>query len=79
MLGIADDGSLVYYDERRDGVTDDMIGRLCVVWIDDGRVLIKRVFHGSQPGLYDLASTAYQTIRDACVTHSALVEWIKPR
>ncbi len=79
MLGIADDGSLVYYDERRDGVTDDMIGRLCVVWIDDGRVLIKRVFRGSQPGLYDLASTAYQTIRDACVTHSALVEWIKPR
>lgn len=78
MPGVADDGWLVFYDERREGVTDDMIGRLCVVWLADGQVLIEPVFNGGAPGLYDLTSTAYETIRDAHVTHSARVEWIKP-
>lgn len=79
MPGIAEDGFLVYYDERREGVTDDFIGALCVCWLADGRALVKRIFRGREPGLYDLISTAYEPIRDAEVTHSAKVTWIKPR
>lgn len=79
MPGVAEDGFLVYYDERREGVTDDYIGSLCVCWLDDGRTLVKRVYRGREPDRYDLLSTAYEPIRDACVSHSAKVTWIKPR
>lgn len=79
MPGVAEDGFVVYYDERREGVTDDFIGSLCVCWLADGRTLIKRIFRGREPGLFDLVSTAYEPIRDAHITHSAKVTWIKPR
>lgn len=79
MPGVADEGSIVYYEERREGVTDDFIGSICVCWLDDGRTLVKRVYRGREHGRFDLISTAYEPIRDALVTHSAKVTWIKPR
>jgi hypothetical protein len=34
------------------------------VGLEDGRVLFKKLLRGSAPGLYDLESTAGDTIRD---------------
>jgi len=40
MAGQLEDGWTVYYDDRRASPSDDLVGRLCVVGLTDGRVLI---------------------------------------
>lgn len=79
MPGVAEDGWVVYYDERREGVTDDFVGALCVCWLENGSAVIKRVYRGRERGRFDLVSTGYEPIRDAVVLFSARVTWIKPR
>lgn len=78
MPGSAEDGWLIYYDSRRDPVTDDLMGKLCVVGCEDGRVLVKKIYRGRGPGLYDLAPTIGTIERDVPVTWAARVEWIRP-
>jgi transcriptional regulator with XRE-family HTH domain len=79
MPGVAEDRWLIYYDDRVAGVPDEWVGELCVVWLSDERVFIKRVYRGRDPGTFDLISTAYEPIRDEEVEWSAKVTWIKPR
>lgn len=71
MRGIADDGSLIYFENQQQPPTDDMIGYPCVVQLEDGRVLFKRLLRGSRPKLYDLESTAGDTIRDVRIAWAA--------
>lgn len=81
MPGVAEDDWLIYYDERFEAPSEDMIGQLCVVQIEDGPVLVKRIYHGGEEGKFDLVSSAssYEPIRNAQVQWIAKVEWIKPR
>lgn len=78
MTGLADDGSLIYYDERYDAPTEEMIGRPCVVWTGDGRVLIKRLFRGKERGLWDLQSTNGHVEVNVLLKYAARVTWIRP-
>lgn len=64
MRGIADDGALIYFEHQQTPPTPDMIGYPCVLELEDGRVLFKRLLRGSAPDLYDLESVAGETIRD---------------
>lgn len=57
-LGGAFDGWLIYYDERREPPTDDLLGSLCVVGLASGQVLVKLLMRGRQPGHFDLFSGA---------------------
>lgn len=81
MPGVAEDGWLIYYDERVAGVPDEWIGQMCVVWLPDGdRVYVKKVFRGRDPGTFDLISTGgHAPITDEEVEWSAKVTWIRPR
>jgi transcriptional regulator with XRE-family HTH domain len=79
LRGVAEDGWLVYYDDRRDPITPDLLGELCVVGLEDGRTLIKTPYAGRGPGLFDLESTNATTIRDVPVRWAALVTAIVPR
>lgn len=80
MRGIADDGWLVYYDNRRDPPTDDLAGEVCVLGLADGRVLIKKMIRGRKKHHFDLESTGGQpTIYDARVEWAAPVIAIVPR
>ena len=80
MPGVAEDDWLIYYDERVSGFPDDWVGKVCVVWLPDDRVYVKRVFKGRDPGTFDLVSTgSYDPMRDEEVAWSARVVWIKPR
>ena len=56
MPGLADEGALVYFDEQQTTPPRDMLGQVVVVQLTSGEVLIKRLFRGSRPGLYDLGS-----------------------
>lgn len=79
MAGIADDRWIIYYEDRREPVTEDLLGRLCVVGLSDGRVLVKKLAFGRLPGRFDLYSTQGTPLFDQDVTWAAAVEWIKPR
>lgn len=79
MRGTADDRSTLYYEDEPQPINDNMIGRLCVLWLSDGRVLVKRPRSGSAPGLFHLESTNADTMFDVPVDGGSVVDWIKPR
>lgn len=54
-LGELFDRWLVFFDDVRSPVTSDLIGKLCVCWLDDGRVLVKKVKR-QRDGLFALYS-----------------------
>lgn len=71
---------LVFYDDVRSPVTPDLHGRLCVVGLPDGRVLIKQVRPSrSRAGLYDLLSQTEGPIRAQEVVWAAKVKSMRPR
>lgn len=70
---------LVYYDDVRAPVTPDLIGRLCVVGVADGRVLIKKIKASQTPGLYHLLSQTEEPILDVEVLWAARVRSMTPR
>lgn len=78
MPGLADDGALVYYDDRRNPPTEDMLGHIVLVGLDSGEVLVKRLLRGSRRGRYDLESIAGPTRTDAHVEWAAHITAIVP-
>jgi len=79
MRGIANDGWLIFYDDRHYPPTEEMFGELCVVGTGSGNTLVKFVQPGRGPGLYDLESYNAPTMRDEPVEWAALVTSIVPR
>jgi phage repressor protein C with HTH and peptisase S24 domain len=79
MPGIANDGWLIYYDDRREPPSEEMFGELCVVALKSGDVLVKFLHQGTKRGRYHLESTGAATMRDQVVQWAALVTAIIPR
>jgi hypothetical protein len=79
MRGIAEDGWFVYYDERRDPPTEDLLGQICVVGLADGRILVKKLIRGRRKRHFDLESAAAPTLYDQRVDWAAEVKAIVPR
>jgi lambda repressor-like predicted transcriptional regulator len=79
MRGIADDGWLVYYDDRRDPPTEDLLGLPCVIELDDGRVLVKWLRRGSRKGRFTLESVSAPLMEDVKVKWAARVTFIMPQ
>lgn len=77
MRGIADDGSLIFYDER-EAPNDTHVGELCICWLEDERVMIKYPYRGAG-GLWSLESTTAATLRDVSIRWFAHVTSIVPR
>lgn len=78
MAGQLEDGWTVYYDKTQFPPTEAIAGRLCVVGLADGRVLIKKLLRGSSVGLYHLISTNAAPMMDQDVSWAAPVIWIAP-
>jgi transcriptional regulator with XRE-family HTH domain len=79
-LGPAFDGWYVYYDEVRDPPTTSLLGRLCVVGLADGRVLVKILRRGQLKGRYTLESNVGELpIYDAEVSWAARVRHMTPK
>lgn len=70
---------LVFYDKIQHPVTEDMLGELCVVGLEDGRILIKQIHRGRSPGLYNLLSPNDAPIKDVPITWGAKVNIIQRR
>ena len=66
---------LVFYDDVRHGAPpSELIGEICVVGLEDGRVLIKQLQRGKAEGLYNLHSQTEPPMRDVPVAWAAKVK-----
>jgi phage repressor protein C with HTH and peptisase S24 domain len=70
---------LVFYDEVHHPVTEELIGELCVVGLDDGRILIKQIQRGRSHGLFNLLAATEKPINDVPVKWAAKVNSIQRR
>lgn len=77
-MGLLADGALVFYSETHAAPTDDMLGQIVVVGLEDGSVLLKRLLRGSEPGLYDLESINGPMLRDQRVIWAAHIDSLVP-
>lgn len=78
-LGSFFDRWLVYYDDVRRPVTADQINKLCVVGLDDGRILIKKIQRSKTRGHFHLISQTEAPIFDAVIDWAARVKNMVPR
>jgi transcriptional regulator with XRE-family HTH domain len=78
-LGALFDNWLVFYDDVREPPGDDLVGRMCVCGLADGRVLIKALKRSQIAGLWTLLSNAEPPIYDIALDWAALVREMRPR
>ena len=78
-LGETFDRWFAFYDDVRAPITPDLIGKLCVVGLADGRVVIKRVKQGRSPGRYNLYSENDRPILDVQIEWAARVKSLATR
>lgn len=78
-LGPFFNGWLVFFDDVRSPVTEDLIGRLCVVGLADDRVLIKKLQRGRGGPRFDLHGQFGEPIEGADVVWAAPVKSVVPR
>ena len=78
-LGPAFHNWLIFYDDIRNPPTPDMLGRLCVVELADGRVMVKVLKPGNHPGLYTLVPQFGSPLFDQPVVWAALVKALTPK
>jgi transcriptional regulator with XRE-family HTH domain len=64
---------LVYYDQVQQPPTEQLLHKICVVTLADGRVLIKKLLPGSRPGRYNLLAANGDFLMDAQVKWAAEV------
>lgn len=79
MRGIADDGWLVFFDDEKEPPTTELFGKLCVLELKSGDILVRMLQPGRKKNKFDLESSTEPTLRDQDVRWAARVTWIKPR
>lgn len=72
------EGWIIFWNKDEDGVPDSCLGQLCVVKLEDGRMLVKDLYRGSRTGLYNLVSWNAPLIADAPVEWAQRVIDIRP-
>jgi DNA-binding XRE family transcriptional regulator len=78
-LGPLFDRWLVFYDDVRRPITQDLIGKLCVVGLSDGRILIKQIKKARGGKHYHLLSNTEPPILDVEIEWAAKVINMVPR
>jgi transcriptional regulator with XRE-family HTH domain len=79
MRGVADTGFLYFFEHEKRQVSGDLLGKLCVVALKSGDVLVRTLQPGRRKGRYDLESSTEPTLRDQQIEWAARITWIKPR
>jgi transcriptional regulator with XRE-family HTH domain len=75
---VAEDGWRLVYTGQQAILEEEVLNRLCVVQLTDGRMLVKRVVKGSMPQRYHLISTNAPIIEDVEIQWAARVKAIIP-
>lgn len=77
MAPLLYDGWTVYYDNRQEPPTPALYGKLCVVGLVDGRVLVRRLYPGRKPSCYDLHPANAPVMLDQAVEWAAKITFLK--
>ena len=77
-LGELFDRWIVYFDDEERAISPDLINRLCVVKLADGRVVVKKIRRAAN-GRYRLLSNTEAAIEDAEIVWAAKVIDMRPR
>jgi hypothetical protein len=70
---------LILYQDSRRPLTPALIGCLCIIGLEDGRVFVKQLQTSRAQGQFDLVSEADPPIRVAHIAWAAKIEAIIPR
>jgi transcriptional regulator with XRE-family HTH domain len=79
LFPVAENGWRLVYTGEQTLLEAEVLNRLCVVQLTDGRALVKRLVRGGIPGRYHLVSTNAPLIEDAEIVWAAPVKAIIPR
>jgi hypothetical protein len=79
LRGVADKGWLYFFDHEKRPPHRDLLGKLCVVALKGGDVVIRTLQPAKRRGRYDLESSTEPTLRDQDVVWAARITWIQPR
>ncbi len=79
LRGVADSGWLYFFDDEKRPPSKELLGKLCIVALKGGEVLVRTLQPGRRRGRYDLESSTEPTLRDQQVEWAARISWIKPR
>lgn len=72
-------GWLIFYGPENQGVPEGLVGKMCVVQVKDGPVLLKILKRGSKKGLWRLESSNAPPREDVKLGWAAMVLDIRPR
>jgi len=78
-LGPVWDEAILFYDDVRSPVTPDLHGRLCVVGLPDGRVLVKMLKAANDGTFHLLSNTSEEPLLNQEVIWAARVKAVHPR
>lgn len=76
MFPMFEDGWLVYWSTRLP--PEEMINKLCIVHLENGEILVKKLLRGSEPWRFHLASLNGPMIENAIVDSVSPIDWIRP-
>ncbi|EPE95735.1 hypothetical protein RGCCGE502_22835 [Rhizobium grahamii CCGE 502] len=78
QMPIFEDGDLIGY-HKAGRPPEDLVGKMCVVRLSDGRMYIKKIKRGSSPGFFTLVSSNASDIDDVVIEWSAPYRFRIPR
>ena len=78
MQGMFDDGWLFFFDDVKEPPNKNQEGKLCVVQLDNGKVLIRTLRPARRKNRYDLEFPPLRPLLDQRIVWAAAITWIKP-
>jgi transcriptional regulator with XRE-family HTH domain len=73
------EGWVLFYDRAPEPAPSAVVGKLCVVKLEDGRVLVKQLRRGPERGRFNLVSLNGPMIEDVALEWAAPVKAMLPR
>jgi phage repressor protein C with HTH and peptisase S24 domain len=73
------EGWVLFYDRSPEPTPSAVVGRLCVVQVEDGRVLVKQIKRGPDQGRFNLISANAPMIENVALDWAAPVKAMLPR
>lgn len=77
MLPVFRENWIIYWSRHLP--PSEMVNQLAVVQLADGRIMVKTLRHGTQPGYWTLSSANARDLVDEIVDWAAPIDWIRPR
>ena len=78
MADHIENGAILYYDDRRDPPDEALVGKLCIVGLASGQVLVKKLLRGNERNRWHLMSTNAPPLMNQEVEWAAKITWIRP-